>query len=227
MTSSTKEFRETGYEHELFTFVSRYKSPVALKYYSILPQFFERVQEQEDAFSAAGLPAQGLAAFLRDYMHAWDQDDYTKFDLRRALACVTEDMVFTLSATFKFQWKNHKVGWSSSRLATVSSWLLYALSREVIFGPMSDSRDDLPVFDFHDNIVRIAMPWGIPFEAAWSRWIPRFLQVGPLRRCWLITGMDRYVMRHQDGEWRIARIDTDWDMAQALVQLLPIHTPVF
>lgn len=92
---------------------------------------------------------------------------------------------------------------------------------------MSDSPDDLPSFSYYNGALRIAMPWGIPFEATWSRWIPRFLRIGPLRRTWLITGMDRYVMRRENGRWRIARIDTDWDLAQAAMQLLPIRTPTF
>jgi len=91
----------------------------------------------------------------------------------------------------------------------------YRLLRDAVFWPQDDTHKSLPLFDFLDGNVRVTVPW-----RAVATW--RFTG-GKLN----VVGVDRYNLVREDGEWRIARIDTDGDNLLALLSLSPFRIPFF
>ncbi|WP_067540461.1 hypothetical protein [Nocardia crassostreae] len=178
-------------------------NPEQAKYNALMPGFIERCREREQRYVEAGFPADGLTDFFLQWFTAWEQRSTVL--LRE---CLTDDLMYTDPTIGSVDWQ-----------ATQTEYDLYALAFRLIpdlgFYPQDDTLRALPYFDFGDDVVRITIPWraiGRP------RFSPRALN---------IVGVDRYIMRREDGVWRIARIDTDFDMLTAIGRALPIplHLP--
>ncbi|WP_067540467.1 hypothetical protein [Nocardia crassostreae] len=173
-------------------------SPQHSEFNALMPGFIERCRAREEMYVEAGFPAEGLTDFLVRWCAAWAQ--HSTALLRE---CLTDDLVYTDVTT-------GSVEWAASQHEYDLFALLFRLAPDVTQYPQDDTLRALPYFDFFDDTVRITAPWRVIGR---PRWWPRGFN---------FVFVDRYLMRREDGVWRIARIDTDFDMLTTFGQLLPI-----
>lgn len=179
----------------------KYKpAPEHYKYRQLLDDFFEKVERQEETYVEAGLPAEGLAAFIRSWFEAWASQDP-----RRLRKHLNGEIPYADATT-----NGRDFIWGKDD--DIQFGLTYRfMAPDLVFYPQNDTAAALPYYDFLDDVVRVTIPWRGVFK-------PRF----PSFRTIENVGVDRYVMAKVDGEWKIDRIDTDWDVLNAAGQLLPI-----
>ncbi|MUL47406.1 nuclear transport factor 2 family protein [Mycobacterium sp. CBMA293] len=170
---------------------------------ALIEPFLERCKEQEDMYVAAGFPLEGIAEFWRKWLAAWNDDSPEALE-----DCWTEDLEWTMSNTGQLEFHGRNETGDFARLG-------YILVRELGFYPWDGSGNHLPYYDFSNGQVRAVFPYSGATRFFWNRVIPWPRK--PIRGC----GVDRYVLRKERGEWRIARIDTDQDFLAALIQMLP------
>lgn len=169
---------------------------------ALMADYFMNVRRQEQLYVDAGLPAEGLTDFLAKWFNAWEMRS-----VPHILGCMTSDCAFADQTT------------GGSECEATLLWAnLYAsgyrLIRDGVFYPQDNTSKSLPLFDFLDGRVRITVPWRM--VGTW-----RFTR-GRLN----VVGVDRYNMVRQDGEWRIARIDTDGDNLIGMLSLSPVRIPM-
>jgi hypothetical protein len=183
----------------------RVHAPVA-ESEALVEPFLRRCKEQEDMYVAAGFPLEGIAEFWRKWFAAWNDDSPEALE-----DCWAEDLVWTMSNTGQLEFHGRSYTGDFARFG-------YLFARELGFYPWDGTDTHLPYYDFFNGQVRAAFPYSGSTRFFWSNTIPWPRK--PVRGC----GVDRYILRREGGEWRIARIDTDQDFLAALMQMLPFAT---
>lgn len=154
-------------------------------------------------YVAAGFPLDGISEFWRKWFAAWNDDSPEALE-----DCWAEDLVWTMSNTGQLEFHGRSYTGDFARFG-------YLFARELGFYPWDGTDTHLPYYDFFNGQVRAAFPYSGSTRFFWNSAIPWPRK--PVRGC----GVDRYILRKEDGEWRIARIDTDQDFLAALMQMLP------
>ena len=174
-------------------------SPDHAKYMALMPDYTERCRRQEEALVNSGFAADGLTEFLVEkYFVAYQQRSTVL--LRE---CLTDDLVYNDPTTGSVDWYADQMCYDLCALA-------YRLIPDLAFYPQDDTPRALPYFDVHGDVARMTVPWrGI----GRMRFTPRPFD---------FVGVDRYIMRREDGEWRIERADWHADLLTLIGQLLPI-----
>ena len=170
---------------------------------ALIEPFLRRCQEQEDMYVAAGFPLEGIAQFWRKWFAAWNDDSPEALE-----DCWADDLIWTMSNTGQLEFHGRRETGDFARLG-------YIFARELGFYPWDGTDTHLPYYDFFNGQVRAAFPYSGSSKFFWTSAIPWPRR--PVRGC----GVDRYILRKENGEWRIARIDTDQDFLAALMQMLP------
>lgn len=167
-------------------------------YKALLPKFFDQTREMEERYVEAGFPADGLTDFMIKWFDAWERRSTVL--LRE---CLTDDLVYADPTGGCVDWHAGQREYDWYEVA-------FRLLPDLMFYPQDDTPRALPLMDFSQDTVRLVIPW---------RMIGRY-RLGA--RPFNAPGVDRYVMRREDGVWRIARIDTDGDFLTTFGQTLPI-----
>ena len=186
------------------------------QYQPLLEPYYARLEEQEAFYVAAGIErAEGLAAFMRKWMQAWEAaSSRGPGSLDELSDCMTDDIHFVEQAS-TFGRVVH------SREMTLEFCAeLYRAMPDTIYYPQDDSERSLPYWDFAGAEVRCTWPWrGI------GRW------TGPMRHPISgaifpplgvdldYIGIDRYLIT---PDWKVRRIDTDWDSISQIMRALGI-----
>ncbi|WP_225724641.1 MULTISPECIES: nuclear transport factor 2 family protein [unclassified Nocardia] len=188
-------------------------SPEHPRYQALLPEFWDKVGQQQKEAVDHGYPLAGLLEFGQAWFGAWAAQS-----LDRLRDCMAPDCDFIDSSTFQ----NIRIG-REETLANCAA--CFGAFPDMAFYPQDDSLRSLPYGDYSHGQLRVAIPWrGI------ARW------TGPLRlpgtdivfpptgRCLNFIGVDRYLLT---DDFRITHIDTDWDLLFMGLQLSPlgIRTP--
>lgn len=189
-------------------------SPEHADHQHLLEPYYQRMEEQEAFLVDSGIElARGSAAFMKKWMQAWESGTVA------ALAdCLTEDISFADSTT-----ACRDVHGKDLTLDFMQK--MYDAMPDMVFYPQDDTLRSMPYWDFFGGEIRCTWPWrGI------ARWTgPLTNPVGgatmpPTGRTFNFIGVDRYVI---SADWRISRIDTDWDQLTHIRQLIPIPLPDF
>ncbi|OHU62301.1 nuclear transport factor 2 family protein [Mycobacteroides chelonae] len=180
----------------------RVHAPVA-ESEALIEPFLRRCKEQEDMYVAAGFPLAGIAEFWRKWFAAWNDDSPEALE-----ECWAEDLVWTISSTGQLEYHGRDYTVELARFG-------YMFAREIGFYPWDGTDTHLPYYDFFNDQVRAAFPYSGATRTFWNRAIPWPRK--PIRGC----GVDRYILRKEDGDWKIARIDTDQDVSAPLMGMLP------
>ncbi len=187
-------------------------SPEHAQYQAIVPEFWEKVQQQEAQAIKLGLPAQGMFEFGQRWMRAWNTQD---IDLLRD--CMTPDCGFVDSSTFQ----NTRVG-REETLANCAA--CFEAFPDMCFYPQDASIRSLPYADYFEGQWRMVIPWrGIARWTGPQRLPGTDVVFPPTGKNLNFIGVDRYVLTE---DFRISHIDTDWDMAFMGIQLSPVGVPV-
>lgn len=183
-------------------------SPEHPRYRALLPEFWARVEQQQNEAVAHGYPFDGLL----DFAHAWF-DAWANQSVDQLPECMAPDCDFIDSSTFQ----NIRLG-REETLANCAA--CFEAFPDMAFYPQDDSLRALPYGDYSHGRLRVAIPWrGI------ARWTgPLRLQgtdivFPPTGRCLNFIGVDRYLLT---DDFKITHIDTDWDMLFMGVQLAPL-----
>ncbi len=179
----------------------RVHAPVA-ESEALIEPFLRRCKEQEDFYVAAGFPLEGITEFWRKWFAAWNEESPEALE-----ECWTRDLVWTISSTGQLEYHGRD---STVELARFG----YIFAREMRMYPWDGTDTHLPYYDFFNDQVRVAWPYSGATRLFWNNVIPWPRK--PIHG----GGVDRYILRKEEGQWRIARIDTDQDIA-GLIQLLP------
>lgn len=177
-------------------------------------RFLDALQEQEEAQRAAGFDVEGITDFFREWGEGWSGGD-TKL-LER---CMDPAIVYTDSSS---------LGKEVSGLETTvkACGVVYQALPDGVIYPWDRSVRSLPYWDVMNGVVRLTVPWRA--IGRWSgpvkmqSWLPAFPpNFHDVDTC----GTDRYEIVRRDGRWRMARIDTDWDVLTLLGQASPLRLP--
>lgn len=172
-------------------------------YEPMVEPWFGRIASQEMRFLKAGFPAEGMTDFLRRWVGAWNSQD-----LETLVACTTPDMEFLDSAA------GHRHGHEAMREYTRAALVQIP---DLAFYPQDDTVRSLPYWDFTDGVRRVTFPWVGVGRAVGPLTSPDgdFGVIPPLDAEIEWIGIDRYVLT---DDWRIARIDCDWDVLDIMRQ---------
>ncbi|TQK32068.1 nuclear transport factor 2 family protein [Arthrobacter sp. SLBN-53] len=170
---------------------------------ALVEPFLSRCKAQEDMYVAAGFPLDGITDFWRKWFAAWNEES------PEALRdCWAEDLVWTISSTGQLEYYGRENTLDLARFG-------YMFARQMKFYPWDGTDTNLPYYDFLDGQVRAAFPYSGGTGFFWQRLLP--WPHKSVRGC----GVDRYLLRKIEGDWRITRIDTDQDVLVPLLQMLP------
>jgi hypothetical protein len=178
------------------------ESPFHEAHAAALPEYFKLVRQQEKSLVAAGLPARGLAKFTTGWFEAWQERDVAAI-----VAHATEDVDFVDPGTG---------GTLHGRdlLADYTERFFVAVP-DLVFYP-TDGVKMLPYWDFFGGVARVTIPWRAIGRFSGTLALDGWPSIAATGRCMDFVGIDRYVFA--DG-WKIARIDTDYDLLGALQQV--------
>ncbi|MFF2555041.1 nuclear transport factor 2 family protein [Nocardia sp. NPDC058058] len=176
---------------------------------ALLPEFWQRVDEQERQALAHGLPLDGLGQFCRNWFDAWGTQSVS------ALAdCMAEECDFIDSTTFQ----NIRIGKQETLDNCAACFEAFP---DMAFYPQDDTLRSLPYIDTSHGQLRMAIPWrGIARWTGPQRLPGTDIVLPPTGRCLNFIGVDRYVLTE---DFKISHIDTDWDMMFMGIQLSPIN----
>lgn len=188
-------------------------SPEHAEYASLLPEYWQRTQQQEDALVKAGLPAHGLKEFAKRWFDAWAHQS-----IEELRACMTEDCSFIDSSSFQ-----HTRYGREETLANCAA--TFEAFPDQVFYPQDHSLRSLVYADYAEEQWRVVIPW-----RAIARWtgpvrIPGTkIALPPTGQCLNFIGVDRYTLTE---DWRITHIDTDWNMLIMAIQgsAVPVPSP--
>lgn len=183
-------------------------SPEHDRYRALLPEFWQRVDEQEQQAVALGLPMEGLAQFGRNWFDAWATQSVSALG-----DCMAEECDFIDSTTFQ----NIRLG-KQETLANCAA--CFEAFPDMAFYPQDNTLRSLPYADYSHGQLRMAIPWrGIARWTGPQRLPGTDIVLPPTGRCLNFIGVDRYVLT---DDFKISHIDTDWDMLFMGIQLSPI-----
>lgn len=178
------------------------QSPSHATYQPLLAPYFDAVDRQEEALVAAGFTqAAGCAAFTRSWYGAW-----VARDVDGIIAHVTPDIAFADPGT----------GGVLKSRTTLREYTeeFYVAVPDLVFYPQGV--DVLPYWDVLGEQVRVTLPWRAVGRFSGVLALRDWPRIAPTGRCLEMVGIDRYVLT---DDWKIARIDTDYDMLGALQQV--------
>ncbi|WP_419402874.1 nuclear transport factor 2 family protein [Mycobacteroides abscessus] len=188
-------------------------SPDHAKYEPLLREFLARVDQQEADSIARGLPAEGMARFVRNWFDAWRTQDVDKIR-----ACITEDCTYTDSSTFQVRLGGRGLTADHCRVC-------FDAVPDIAFYPQDGTLRSLPYIDYFAGQWRMTIPWrGIGRHSGSASLLHRpDVVIPPSGRCINFIGIDRYVLTN---DFKISHIDTDWDILYTAVQFAPFGVPV-
>jgi hypothetical protein len=160
--------------------------------------FFLQMRRQEEMYVEAGFPADGVTDLLKKWWDAWDS-----MSMVNVRECISDDIVYADPTNGN---RGFVVGQPE-----IDLWsnLLKSVHANAYYQPLGKIPRGLPLWDFLDGNVRIALPY---------RAVGRFR---PFRQ-FDIEVVDRYdLVRDPERGWLISRIDTNGDLLSFL-QMLPI-----
>lgn len=172
------------------------------------------IYEQEKALSAAGFDVEGIGNFFQEWGEGWSGGDTELLE-----RCMDPSIVYTDSSSL-----GREITGLSTTLKACS--LVYEALPDGVVYPWDTSIRSLPYWDVSNGVVRLTVPW-----RAIGRWsgavkvhylLPA---VPPSGRDVDTVGTDRYEIIRRAGRWRMARIDTDWDVLTLLGQASPWRLP--
>lgn len=187
-------------------------SPEHAKYQALLPDFWKKVEQQETDAIDRGLPAKGMADFGHEWFGAWASQD-----LEALRNCMTEDCGFIDSSSFQQK--------SVGRELTIENCKqCFSAFPDIAFYPQDGTNRSLPYADYFEGQWRMVIPWRGIARFTGSFELPNTgAVIAPTGRCLNFIGVDRYMLTE---DFRIAHIDTDWDMLYSgLIQLSPVGIP--
>ncbi len=186
-------------------------SPEHAKYQPLLDPYYARMAEQEAFLVGAGIKqAEGCAAFMKKWMQAWESGVDALAD------CLTEDISFADSTT-----ACENVYGRDLTLEYMAC--MYTAYPDMVFYPQDDTLRSMPYWDFYGGEIRCTWPWrGIARYSGPLTHPANGATFPPTGRTINFIGVDRYIIT---PDWRISRIDTDWDMYTHMRQLLPFPLP--
>jgi hypothetical protein len=191
----------------------------------MLAKYYEQVERQEARMVEQGLPAQGISKFVRGWFEAWATQDSV------ALAeHMTPDCTYIDASTFQKRTTRGREETIASCNSTFGSM------PDLTFYPQDDTIRSLPYYDYLDGQWRMTIPWRGIGRATGDLVLPpdTVLDIGgtvvdvsnlrtpPSGKCLDFIGIDRYMLT---DDFKIAHIDTDWDILYAQIQLAPINLP--
>lgn len=180
-------------------------SPEHAKYQAFMPEFWKKVQQQEQNDIERGLPAQGRTEFASTWFDAWAEQDIKKIDY-----CIAEDCSYIDSTTFQ----ENRLG----RQFTIDNCqAAFDVFPDFAFYPQDGSNRSLPYWDYFDNQWRVTIPWrGIGRMIGQTIEPTTGAKLKGTGRCLNFIGIDRYTLTE---DFKITHIDTDWDMLYGAAQL--------
>lgn len=189
------------------------RSPEHAKYSAYVPEFWKKVEKQEADAISRGLPAKGITEFGRRWMNAWNTQSLEKLS-----ECMTPDCDFVDSSTFQ--------GIRRGRDLTIANCAtVFSVMPDLSFYPQDETNRSLIYFDRIDDEWRMTFPWrGIARWSGAARIPGTRISIPPSGQNINFIGIDRYLVT---DDFRIKRIDTDWDMLYAFYQLSPVKAPKF
>lgn len=183
-------------------------SPEHAKYQALLPDFWRKVEQQEAEMIDRGLPARGMVDFAKTWFDGWRSQDVAK--IRQ---CVTEDATYIDSSSFQT-----KIG--GKGLTAEHCRIAFTAFPDLAFYPQDATNRSLPYADYFEGQWRLTIPWRGIGRFTGTMVLPQFpgVVIPGTGRCINFIGIDRYTLT---DDFRITHIDTDWDMAFGLLQLVP------
>ncbi|CPT54881.1 Hypothetical protein ERS075534_02503 [Mycobacteroides abscessus] len=180
-------------------------SPEHAKYQALMPEFWKKVQQQEQNDIERGLPAQGRTEFASTWFDAWAEQDIKKIDY-----CIAEDCSYIDSTTFQENRLGRQVTIDNCQAA-------FDVFPDFAFYPQDGSNRSLPYWDYFDNQWRVTIPWrGIGRMIGQTIEPTTGARLKGTGRCLNFIGIDRYTLTE---DFKITHIDTDWDMLYGAAQL--------
>lgn len=181
-------------------------SPEHAKYQALLPEFWQRVEKQQELAIERGIPAAGLLEFAHTWFDAWAEQDIKKIDY-----CLAEECSYIDSSTFQ-------VNKEGRQFTIENCQASFDVFPDFAFYPQDGTIRSLPYLDYFDGEMRITIPWRGIGRMVGETIIPG---VGAKLRgtgnCLNFIGIDRYTL---NPDFKISHIDTDWDMLYGGAQLL-------
>jgi len=187
----------SGYPYDIDC--SQY-SKQAAPYLALFDWYFDQVRRQEQLNIEHGYPAEGLTDFLAKWFHAWEQRDYALLRDCMADNIVAADPTSGGSRT-----------WEAGQEEGDLYHMALSLAKNGVMFPQEKAINALPYYCFLDGNVRVTLP----YRMIWRfKFFPRVVEG---------VGVDRYILeRDPERGWLIARIDTDQDLLNVILQCLPI-----
>lgn len=183
-------------------------SPEHGPYRALLPEFHRKVEQQEAEAIARGLPAEGMADFVRTWFDGWRTQDVDKIK-----QCVAEDATYIDSSSFQ-------VRLGGPGLTAEHCRLCFEIWPDIAFYPQDGTNRSLPYADYFEGQWRMTIPWRGVGRFTGEVNLPAFpgVTIPPNGRCFNFIGIDRYVLTE---DFKITHIDTDWDMLYISLQMVP------
>ncbi len=167
-----------------------------------LDEFLAEVPAHEKFLVAAGLPAAGSADFLRRWFTAWRHQHTDGI-----IGCCTDDVAFVDPGTGGVL--------RGARLLRDYTDRFFVAVPDLVFYPQGGT-DVMPYWDFYRGQVRVTVPWRAVGRFSHTLALPEWPALAATGRDLNFVGIDRYVLT---DDFRIARIDTDYDMVGILQQV--------
>lgn len=192
-------------------------SPLHAKYTPLLEPYYKRVEEQEASLVKLGVPAEGGAAFIRGWYTAWRERS-----LDQLSALLTPDVTYVDSSTREDERHGRE-------LFLRFCERFFTAFPDMVFYPQDGTTRSMPYWDFTDGVARITVPWRGVGRFTGTLRDPSYegFELPPSGRDFNFIGIDRYVLTE---DWRITRVDTDWDLLGGLSQMYPgvpeMHGPL-
>jgi len=187
-------------------------SPEHAKYQALLPEFWERVAQQEQIAIERGLPAQGLNDFAHTWFDAWAEQDIKKIDY-----CIAEECSYIDSSTFQVNKEGRQFTLDNCQAS-------FEVFPDFAFYPQDGTVRSLPYADYFEGQWRITIPWRGIGRMSGETTIPGLdVRLRGTGQCLNFIGVDRYTLT---DDFKITHIDTDWDMLYGAAQLVGLGSLV-
>ncbi|WP_067568756.1 nuclear transport factor 2 family protein [Nocardia acidivorans] len=175
---------------------------------ALLPEFWKKVEQQENAAIERGFAIKGSLEFGQRWFDAWGTQSVDK--LRE---CMAPDCGFIDSTTFQ-----NIRGGREETLANCAA--CFEAFPDMAFYPQDDSLRSLPFVDYSHEQLRMLIPWrGIARWTGPLRVPGTDIVMPPTGRCLNFIGVDRYLLT---DDFKVTHIDTDWDLVYMGIQLSPL-----